>query len=330
MAIALSTLRILQTEPPDATWRAIFDYAWNICAPEIGGGKPDAEVTRRDRAVGDLDLFMATAGWDLWASYETVVPRTSAALIQWWESRGGGRAILILDALSLRETPWIIYGAAARGYTVHNAKATGAELPADTTSFAKALGFSQRSALGANGAGSAHKLPGAHTESTDIPWRDCADFVGSEPDWVFWHHWPDHRLHVHDDAGKGLTTLTREVKEHINNDDFWSLVDRLATGRRLIITSDHGYAASGLFPDSNKAQTDYLKKRYKSGRKIIENGDAGHWAPPIDLSLDTQHGRHQYVLGRRKWKSAGGYPTLTHGGLSVLEVAAPFIELSRM
>ena len=33
--------------------------------------------------------------------------------------------------------------------------------------------------------------------------------------------------------------------------------------------------------------------------------------------------------GRRKWKSAGGYPTLTHGGLSVLEVAVPWIELTK-
>ncbi len=99
MALALSTLQVLQAKAPDAAWQAIFDYAWNICTPEIVGGKPDAEVTRRDRAVGDLDLFMATAGWDLWASYETVVPRTSAALVQWWESRNSGRAVLILDAL---------------------------------------------------------------------------------------------------------------------------------------------------------------------------------------------------------------------------------------
>jgi hypothetical protein len=328
MALTLSTLQVLQSKSPDEAWQAIFDYAWNICTPEIVGGKPDAEVTRRDRGVGDLDLFMATAGWDLWAFYETVVPRTSAALIQWWESQSSGRAVLILDALSLRESPWIIHGATERGFTVHDARATGAELPADTTPFAKALGFSQRSALGNNGAGSAHKLAGARTESTDIAWKDCADFIGSEPDWVFWHHWPDHRLHDHDEAGKGLSTLTREVREHLTSDDFWRLVERLATGRRVVITSDHGYAASGLFPDSNKNQTDYLKKTFKSGRWIDGNGDTGLWVPPIDLSLNTQHGRHQFVLGCRKWKSAGGYPTLTHGGLSVLEVAVPYIEIS--
>ncbi|WP_200386371.1 hypothetical protein [Thiocapsa imhoffii] len=46
------------------------------------------------------------------------------------------------------------------------------------------------------------QLPGARTESVDIAWADCAKLVGSEPDWVFWHRWPDHRLHDHDDPGQ--------------------------------------------------------------------------------------------------------------------------------
>ncbi len=51
--------------------------------------------------------------------------------------------------------------------------------------------------------------------------------------------------------------------------------------------------------------------------------------PPLDLQLKTAHADATFALGRRKWKSQGGYPTLTHGGLSLLEVAVPFIELSR-
>jgi hypothetical protein len=125
------------------------------------------------------------------------------------------------------------------------------------------------------------------------------------------------------------STLTRKVREHLISNDFWSLVEYFATGRCMVIASDHGYAASGLFPDSDKKQTDYLKKTFKSGRWMDGNGETGHWVPPIDFSLNTQHGRYQFVLGRRKWKSAGGYPTLTHGSLSVLEVAVPWIELTK-
>src|SRR3546814_15167394 len=46
-------------------------------------------------------------------------------------------------------------------------------------------------------------------------------------------------------AGQGLDTLTKDAAEQLTSPDFWSFVERLATGRRLIITSDHGYAATG-------------------------------------------------------------------------------------
>ena len=329
MAVALLTLQNLQCLSACDAWSSIFEHAWNICSPAITNSKPEAEIANRDRALGDFDLFLATAGWDLWEAYESTVPRTSTELVSWWNNQSDGKAILILDALSLREVPWIVEGASERGFTIHNAKATGAELPADTTPFAKALGFSQRSSLGNNGAGKAHKLTGAVTESTGMPWEDCSSCIKSERNWVFWHHWPDHRLHDHDDPGRGLNTLTREIHQHLTSNDFWNFVDRLATGRRLIITADHGYAASGLFPDSNKNQTEYLKTKFKSGRACEGNVGAGQWIPPIDMQLDTDHGEHLFVLGRRKWKSSGGYPTLTHGGLSVLEVAVPFVELSK-
>jgi hypothetical protein len=41
--------------------------------------------------------------------------------------------------------------------------------------------------------------------------------------------------------------------------------------------------------------------------------------PPIVVS--------HIVMGQRKWKDQGGFPHVFHGGLSLLEVAVPFIEL---
>jgi hypothetical protein len=329
MTIPLDLLHTLQQAPPEAAWSAILDHAWALCSAPIAPGKAAAEVHARDRALGDIDHWLATAAWDLWSHYETSVPRTAPALTEWWAGRSPGRAVLILDALSLRETPWILAQAKARGYSVQQARPTGAELPPNTTPFAKALGFAQRSALGNNGACNAHKLPGARTESADIAWADCAKLIGAEPDWVFWHQWPDHRLHDHDEPGQGLATLTQEVETQLTGDAFWSLVERLSTGRRVVLTADHGYAASGQFPDSGKDEAEYLKGHYKSGRAVASSEAPGAWSPPLDLAIDSAHGRHLYVNGRRKWKSQGGYPTLTHGGLSILEVAVPFIELVR-
>lgn len=328
MTIEYELLQSLQNLSPADAWKAIFERAWDVCKQPIEIGKADAEVARRDRTIGHLDQYLATAAWDLWSEYESSVPLTSDALSDWWANQSGGRAVLILDGLSLREVPWILDGAAKRGLTVRNARPTGSELPADTTRFAKSLGFAQRSAIGNNGAGGSHKLTGARTDTTDIPWEDCAAMIGSEPAWFFWHRWPDCQLHAHDEPGKGLSSLTEDVAVHLRGDAFWKLVSRLAEGRKLVITSDHGYAASGLFPDSDKEQTDYLKSVYKSGRWESAVQQPGNWAPPIDLLLQNRQGKHLFVNGRRKWKSGGGYPTLTHGGLTVLEVAVPFIEFS--
>ena len=47
------------------------------------------------------------------------------------------------------------------------------------------------------------------------------------------------------------------------------------------------------------------------------------------VQITSPHGAHLLALGRRKWRSQGGYPTLTHGGLSLLEVLSPWVELTR-
>lgn len=328
--LPLKLLRTLQSVAAKDAWAELFSYAWKTCSSIISIEGASSEVVLRDRAIAPVDLFLATAGWDLWPSYYYSVPRTAERLVDWWSMNPSGRAVLILDALSLREVPWILEGASKRGYTVHRAETTGAELPADTNAFAKALGFAQRSALENNGAGGSHRFQGARTDSVNLPWRECVDQIDASTDWVLWHHWPDHRMHELSSPGQGLPVLVNEVVSQLTTDDFWTLIRRMTTGRRLIITGDHGYAATGLFPDiSDKRQAQHLKSRFKSGRNALAEDESSDWVPPIDVVLGTPHGRHAYVLGRRKWKSQGGYPTLAHGGLSLLEVAVPFIELSK-
>ena len=288
------------------------------------------DIIRREKAVGDVDLFLATAGWDLWRAYPGTVKRTAAALAEWWQQRDGGRAVLILDALSLREAPWLLKGFHERGYTVHEAGYTGAELPADTTPFAKALGFGSRASLQSDGASSTHHLPGARTEVLDCSFADAATQVTPDPRWVLWHAWPDSHVHHLADHGKGLPELVQDAQDQLTSDGFWALVERLTQGRRLVITGDHGYAATGLFPDiTDRDQAKHMKDHFKAGRSTPDDGTESPWVPPIDLVLDSDHGRHRYVVGRRKWKVAGGHPTLSHGGLSILEVLVPFLDVSR-
>src|ERR1017187_10081776 len=132
MAMPLALLRQLQIDAPASAWETLFQHAREVCSASMRIEKASSEVTRRDAEIGSADLFLATAGWDLWRSYEAVVPRTVDVLASWWAGRPPGRAVLVLDAMSLREVPWILQGAADRGYTVHQQRATGAERPADT------------------------------------------------------------------------------------------------------------------------------------------------------------------------------------------------------
>lgn len=323
MSLTLELLEGLCREEPSAAWARIADRAWEICAAPL---QDPVEVLKRDLALQSLDLFLASAAWDLWGELEISLPGAAGELVSWWTARPSGRAVLMLDGLSLREVPWLLQQGPERGFRVVSARPVRSELPGDTNPFARALGLSGRSVLENNRAGGAHRLQPARTETTDLPFEDCVGWVGSEPDWWLWHHWPDHRLHELTDAGKGLPVLAPEARSKLCSDGFWALVEKLSYGRSLVLTSDHGYAAAGLFSDADEEQSKSLKELFKSGRHAPGSGSSSPRLPPTDLSL----GSYRFALGRRRWKSQGGYPTLAHGGLTVLEILCPFVELERI
>lgn len=329
MALQPEVLNRLTKGSPADAWGVIIKSAVEIASKPLAAGNASSEVIKRDREIGALDNFLSASGWDLWQSFGVAVERTSDRLARWWAEPYSAKAVLVLDGLSLRELPWLLQGAKERGFTLHEVSANASELPGETNEFARALGFGSRSQLQNNGGGLAHRLQPAQTESADMPWKDCEGLVNGAPNWVFWHHWPDSKLHDVAGAGQGLDTLTKDAADQLNSDDFWAFVERLATGRRLVITSDHGYAATGYFPDAEGEVGHYLKKTFSSGRSTSGTGEAGPFVPPVALQLNSPHGAHLLALGRRKWKSQGGYPTLTHGGLSLLEVLSPFVELTK-
>ncbi len=319
----------LLTAPAAAAWAAVFQELWEIFFPEMPAKHPERELLERDRRAAEMDLLLAGSAWELWRDYEATAPRSAPEVIHFWNSTPGGKAVLILDGLSLRELPWLLIEAARRGFTVHEASVRGSELPGETTAFARALGFSGRAALANNDGGLAHYLPGARTESLGAEWASCADWLAAAPAVVLWHHWPDDRLHQLAEAGDGFARLARETATTLTSDAFWSMIGQLAAGRRLLITSDHGYAATGSFADVTDAdQVAWLKSHLRGGRVAEATAAPHHWCPPLSLQLATAQGARQFALGRRKWKSVGGYPTLAHGGLSMLEVAVPYLILN--
>ena len=308
MTIDTEVFHHLTKGTPEAAWRVIIDKAVEIASKPLAIGNAPSEVTKRDREIGALDHFLSSSGWDLWQVFGDTVERTSDRLVRWWDEPYSAKAVLILDGLSLRELPWLLQGAKERGFTLHEFTANASELPGETNEFARALGFGSRSQLQNNGGGLAHKLQPAHTECVDMAWKDCAGLIDATPgakNWMFWHEWPDKKLHDGSGAGQGLDTLTRDVAEQLSSDDFWAFVQRLATGRRLVITSDHGYAATGLFFDAPEEQAVFLKTTFKSGRGVAGVADAGPFVPPVATQINSPHGAHLLAVGRWKWRTSG-------------------------
>jgi hypothetical protein len=327
MALHAAKLDAILMQPAGTAWNAIVTEALAICGQSLKADRVEAEIARRDRAMADLDQVLASAAWDLWNDFQASVPRASDRLASWWQQQIGGKAVLILDGLSLRELPWLCDGATERGFTVHEVTAAASELPAATTEFAKALGFAQRSALENNGAGNSHRLLGARTECSNAPWMDACGVVGAEPRWCYWHTWPDDLVHQLSKPGASHAELAKRAADQLTGNDFWAFVRKLAQGRQLIVTSDHGYAAIGPFSDTTGEQGKWLADIFR-GQRMGANGDCGPWSPPLALTLPGILGPRRLALGRRKWKVAGGYPTLAHGGLTLLETLCPWIELS--
>lgn len=357
MPLNHTLLSTLTQSNASLAWTCLVQQCLEIMAqPFSHQGTLQHAMRQREEEISAFDYFLSSIGWDLYAHFRQCVPRTAEQLITIWAQNPAPKAVLILDGLSLRELPFLIEGAKTHGQThglsLRSYRATASEIPAETNSFAKALGFSARSQLQHNGGRDKGALyatlqGGAKesfaTESVECSFDDCTHIVAQNPvqNWVFWHHFPDRKLHDQAEPEKGLDSFAPEVKKHLTSPEFWAFVKHLAQGRSLIITSDHGYAATGLFQDSKGREAEFLKTTFGAQRfkkcpeKIPENSQEntqgrteGGFIPPIALRLHSVHGSFLFALGRRKWKCPGGYPTLAHGGLSLLEILCPFLEFT--
>jgi len=330
MPLDLAFLRSLQQSTAAGAWPLLFgEVQRRMLAPLPASGRPST-LAQRDWDAAALDHYHANAAWDLWRCYPGDVPTTADALVAWWSSHGDDapRSVLILDGFSLREAAILLAEAPAHGIRAQGVSVTAAPLPPDTTSFAQALAASQRSALENNGKPKAFRLPDAWTESSRHPWADCADLVRGRPNVFFWHEWPDQLLHVLGKPGAGLERYLEAAERELHTEDFWGFVRGLARGGRLLVTSDHGYAVSGKFQDAEGNEAKFLRATFEAKRHTrgeVEIPPA--YGAPLELASAPGEGAWRLVLGRRKWKVPGGFPTLSHGGLTLLEVAVPFLEL---
>lgn len=306
------------------TWRSVFARLKDLSLSAADAGILHKQLVLPDR-------LLAESAWDLWDQFQAAPSAVDESKRFWSAGSTTGTAVLILDGLSLRELPLIVAAANDRGCHPVSIEVRRAESPTETDRFAEALGIAGRAKLYNNRAPASFVFAGADvfTDVIDAPFADCVASVPASPRLFIWHKWPDEPLiHLHQQKTNGPAIVAETTRSELASDGFWSFVDRLRQGRRLAITSDHGYAVSKLFSSEviDEGIVKLLRETFGASRCSKARPDRP-WHRCQLPPLVCQHGEWLVVMGQRKWASPGGFPTLCHRGLSLLEAAVPFIEL---
>jgi hypothetical protein len=312
-----------ETDPANA-WKKILAVLRELALSSVKGGA-------LDRATVAPDRLIANTAWNLWDDFQHNAPTAIDELKKFWvQTKASGTAVLLLDALSLRELPIIVAAAEERGLTPTRIDALASQVPSDTERFAAALGISGRSKLFNNQppASFIFSGPDVHTDVLDAPFADCTAMIPSKPRLFLWHKWPDEPLiHLHAAQDDGPDIVASQIKQQISSPEFWQFIDRIRQGRRLVVTSDHGYAVSRFFSDEIRdSDTVYLMRSVFGAKRYASESGTAPWPRRHLPPLVSRHNGQLAVLGQRKWAVQGGFPHLCHGGLSLLEAVVPFIE----
>ncbi len=320
---------LLSERPAKAVWTDVFARLGELALAATSPGALHRETITPDR-------LLAESAWDLWQAFPAEAPTVIDGLREFWTgpAASAGTAVLILDALSLRELPLIV--AAAERRSIHPTKIAvrGSQVPTETEQFARALGLPQRSKLFNNQPPQSFVFGGAdvHTDILEDPFEDCVARIPGKPRLFVWHKWPDEPLiHSNGERTDGDVVVATEVKRTVGSDGLWAFINCLRQGRRLLITGDHGYATAAAFSSEVKEEDSVrLFAGTFGAQRAIPEDPARPWPrrhipPPVLRFVDTNR-TWLVVLGQRKWKVRGGFPTLCHRGLSLLEAAVPMIE----
>lgn len=315
---------IIAEEDPATAWRRIFASLRDLALQSTKAGS-------LDRATIVPDRLLANTAWTLWDEFLSHAPSAVDELKKFWiQTTTSGTAVLVLDGLSLRELPMIANAAKDRGLAPTRIEAFGSQVPTETDRFAEAMGIAGRSKLFNNQrpASFIFNGPDVHTDVLDAPFVDCVGAVPSSPRLFLWHKWPDEPLiHLHDRQDDGPDIVAAQTKQQLSSHEFWQFVDKVRQGRRLVITSDHGYAVSKNFSDEVKdPDTVQLLRSVFSAKRCAVEASGSPWPRRHLPPLVSRHNGRLAVIGQRKWVVQGGFPHLCHGGLSLLEAVVPFIE----
>ena len=281
-----------------------------------------------ETAVCSLEEAISTGASKLWDELEAA--SRSAPSVKTWLSldtplpREEPRAAVIFDGLSLRELPLLLTQAETTGFRVKSAQVIATCLPSETRSFVnqRVLGKD----IGPSQLRGRAELAERNIEAFYLDQPTSRESYPSGRSLLIWSSYPD-RLFNNDEAR--FEALFSTFHEH-HIPTFWkNSVQAVPMGVPIVVTSDHGYIFFGAGMESNRGSDAAAllgQSRWKQF-ELTEKFPTWH----SDLQILPQE--HVALLrGRLRARPQGGNSRklYQHGGLSLMEILVPWIELERI
>jgi hypothetical protein len=285
--------------------------------------EPGAYLEHGERLVNEVEETIAAAAPRIYD--ELMVPPPNRDLARFL---GGpdASAIVVFDGLSLREVPVLLRLAAeARLRAVENSVSVAA-LPSETVDYVEAR-------LGCGRSGPSH-LPGRR----DLRDRGVAAYYYGHPGerhtldssarcCLLWSAFPDN---TYSDSGARFADHFAHIQSLLQ--EAWNgTVMALPRGRRILVTSDHGYVFLGSGLSFSRHRDDLRQlSAYLGGDRYARISERGE--PPAHPDLLVFRSRDLAVLKGRVQPHPPGPSAgklYKHGGLSLMEMLVPWLVLER-
>ena len=331
MKLSTDWLNQILSKNPEESWRDIFSHLKGM----IPQDSQDVKTSYREleNNIANIDHVLSSSAWDLWQDFASA-PRASHYVTEFWKNTVGPKAVLILDSLSIREINPICTRLSEIGLQVKKVEIAGSEIPSETDLYANAIGIQGRASLakGSNPKGLLLESDSTFIDSfKNTPFDETTLKITKDSNIFIWHGWPDDSLHTYGNYDDAFNRFIEHVKDIIESDGFINCIKKMAQGRELLITSDHGYCNTSSFTMAQGEHHQELKllghTRAKKTSEIRPGG--GKTIPPATMEMRASSNSEMYriAVGRIR-PSDKGFPALTHGGLSLMECSVPLIHVS--
>ncbi|MHA1380635.1 MAG: hypothetical protein ACTSRG_19890 [Candidatus Helarchaeota archaeon] len=230
-------------------------------------------------------------------------------------------AIIILDALSIREGNLLIPILKEENYEIQEYSYGFSTLPSDTVHFSKT--HFQKTSPSTIKKGKNENFYYDHIKKGSIEF-DCLNEEQSKKV-LLWATYPDELIHKStippDEAFIKTKELLIDILERIESDNF-------------LIMGDHGYVMTQPIwqvgsQDKRFLNAIFKAERYKEKSKLNDKQIEKIEKMPPEFKYVYMDDNYSFVKGRFFWAVRGHSSNIAHGGLSFMECLVPIIKITK-